>query len=106
MRVDRKTGGVHAHHVKCKGSGDHWIAVRIAADIEELGYGGSRVVLTADQEVAIAGVQRHAVAVRSGETVPMNSPTGESQSNGRVENAASESAGSDQNAGGGWNTRI
>ena len=23
--VDRKTGGVHAHQVKCKGSGDTWM---------------------------------------------------------------------------------
>ena len=45
------------------------------------------MVLKADQEVAIADVQRQVVAVRSGETVPMNSSVGESQSNGRVENA-------------------
>ena len=87
MGVDRKTGGVHAHQVKCKGSGDPWIATRIAPDIEELGYGGSRVVLKADQEVAIADVQRQVVAVRTGETMPMNSPMGESLSNDRVENA-------------------
>ena len=45
------------------------------------------MVLKADQEVAIADVQRPEVAVRWGETMPMNSPEGESQSNGRVENA-------------------
>ena len=37
--------------------------------------------------MAIADVQRQVVPERSGETVPMNSPVGESQSNGRVENA-------------------
>ena len=42
-------------------------------------------VLKAYQEVAIADVQRQVVAVRPGETLPMNSPVGESQSNGRVE---------------------
>ena len=62
--VDRKTGGVHAHQVQCKGSGDPWIATRIAADIEESGYGGSRVDLEADQGVAIADVQRQVVAKR------------------------------------------
>ena len=76
MGVNRKTGGVHAHQLN----------TRIAADIEDLGYGASRVVLKADHE-AIADVQRHVVAVRLGETVPMNSPVGESQSNGRVEKA-------------------
>ena len=85
--VDRKTGGVHAHKVKCKGSGDPWIATRVAADIEELGSGGSRVVLKADQDVAIADEQRQVVASKKGATVPVNSPVGESQSNGRVENA-------------------
>ena len=55
---DWRSGGVHAHQVKCKASGDPWIATRIAADIKELGYRGSRVVLKADQEVAIADAQR------------------------------------------------
>ena len=73
--------------MKCKGSGDLCIATIIAADIEELGHGGLRVVLKADQEVAIAEVQREVVTARSGETVPTNSHVGESQSNGRVENA-------------------
>ena len=85
--VERKTGGAHAHQVKCKGSGVPWVATRIAADIEELRCGRSRVVLKAAKEVAIAHVQRQVVAERSGETVSMNSAVGESQSNGRVENA-------------------
>ena len=59
--VDRKTGGVRAHRGKCKGSGDPWIATRIAAGTGELGDGGSRVVLKADQEVAIADVHREVV---------------------------------------------
>ena len=64
--VDRKTGGIHAHQVKCKGSGDPWIATGIAADREELGYEGINLFLTADQEVTIADVRRQVVAVRSG----------------------------------------
>ena len=46
---------------------------------------GSRVFLKADQEVAVVDVQRQVVAVRSSETLPMNSPVGESLSKGRVE---------------------
>ena len=87
MRVDRKIGGLHAHQVKCKSSSDPWFATRIGADIEELAYGGSRVVSKADQEVAIADVRRQVIALRLGETAPMKSPVGESQSNGRDENA-------------------
>ena len=74
--VDRPTGEVHARQVKCTGSGDPWIATRIAADIEELGYGGTREALKGDQEVAIVDVQRQG---REWAT---------SQSNGRAENAA------------------
>ena len=48
--LDRKTGGAHAHQVKRKGSGDPRIATVISADIGKMGYGGSRVVLKADQE--------------------------------------------------------
>ena len=77
--VDRKTGGVHSHQVKCNGSDDPWIATRIATNIEELRYGGSRVVLKADQEVTIADVQRQVVAARLG--------LGKSRSNSRVDNA-------------------
>ena len=84
---DRKSGCVRAHQVKCEGSGDPWIGTSTAEDIEKLGFGGSRVVLKADQEVAITDVQRQVVAVRWGETVPMTSRVGESQSNGREENA-------------------
>ena len=86
-RGSTDAGTVHAHQVKCKGSGDPWIATRIAADLKELGCGESRVVLKADQEAGIEDVQRQVAAVRSGETVPMNSHAGESQSDGRAENA-------------------
>ena len=72
--------------MKCKGSGGTWIASRSAADIQELGCGDSRVP-KADLEVAIADVQRQVVAVKSGETVPMDCTVSESQSNGREENA-------------------
>ena len=48
------------------------------------------MVLKADQEMAIADVRRQVIALRLAETVPVNSPVGESQSNGRVENAVQE----------------
>ena len=47
--------------------------------MEESGYGGSRAILKADKEIAIADVQK----IRSGESVPKNSLG----SNVRVENA-------------------
>ena len=68
------------------------VATRIAADIEEFGYGGSRVVLNEDQEVAIADVQRPVVAVRSGETLPMNSSVGRIAEQRQSGERSSESA--------------
>ena len=73
-----------------RGQGD-WSAKAAATPglLQELqrDMGRSRVVLKADQEVALADVQRQVVAARLGETVPMNCPVGESQRTGRVENA-------------------
>ena len=56
------------------------------------------MVLKAEPEVSVADAHRQVVAVRSAETVPVNSTVGESQSIGRVENAVQRVAGSDQNA--------
>ena len=58
----------------------------------------SRVVLRADQEVTIADVRRQVVAVRSGETVPMNSPGGRIAELRLSGERSSESAGSDHDA--------
>ena len=65
-----------------------WIAGKIKDDIEEFGYGGVLVRTKSDQEPAIVDVQRAVIAKRANApTIPVNSPVGDSQSNGRVENA-------------------
>ena len=69
------------------GNGDPWIAGKIKDDIEEFGYGGAPVRIKSDQEPAIVDVQRAVIAKRgNAPTIPVNSPVGYSQSNGRVEN--------------------
>ena len=74
--------------VSAKGNGDPWIAGKIKDDIEEFGYGGAPVRINSDQEPAIVDVQRAVIAKRgSAPTTLVNSPAGDSQSNGRVENA-------------------
>ena len=85
---DLATGGIRAHLVSAKGNGDPWIAGKIKDDIEEFGYGGALVRIKSDQEPAIVDVQR-AVSAKRGNapTIPVNSPVGDSQSNGRVESA-------------------
>ena len=53
-----------------------------------MGYAGARIILKCDQESPIAAVQQEVVKNRPDvATVPRHSPVGESQSNGRVENA-------------------
>ena len=85
---DLTTGGIRAHLVSAKGNGDPWIAGKIKDDIEEFGYGGAPVRIKSDQEKAIVDVQRTVIAKRgNAPTILVNSPTGDSQSNGRVENA-------------------
>ena len=85
---DLATGGFRAHLVFAKGNGDPWIAGKIKDDIEEFGNVGALVRVKSDREPAIVEVQRAVIAKRgSARTTPVNSPVGDSQSNGRVENA-------------------
>ena len=85
---DRETGAVVAHMCSQKGPDDKWIVRRIGKDLEEMGYGGARIILKCDQENPIAAVQQEVIKNRPDvATVPRHSPAGESQSNGRVENA-------------------
>ena len=85
---DLATGGIRAHLVSAKGNGDPWIAGKIEDDIEEFGYGGALVRIKSDQEPAIVDVQR-AVIAKPGNALAIlvNSPVGDSRSNGRAENA-------------------
>ena len=85
---DRRTGGVRAHLVCAKGASDAWVAGKIKSDMEDFGYGGVPIRLKTDQEPAIVDLQRAIISKREGAvTLPVNSPVGDSQSNGRVENA-------------------
>ena len=85
---DLATGGIRARLVSAKGNGDTWMAGMIKDDIEEFGYSGAPVRIKSDQEPAIVDVQRAVIAKRgNAPTIPVKSPVGDSQSNGRVENA-------------------
>ena len=85
---DLATGGIRAHLVSAKGNGDPWIAGEIKDDIEECRYGGAPFRIKPDQEPAIVDVQRAVIAKRgNAPTNLVKSPAGDSQSNGRVENA-------------------
>ena len=76
---DLATGGIRR---------DPWIAGKIKDDIAEFGYGGPLVRIKSDQEPAIVDVHRAVIAKHgSAPALLVNSPVGDSQSNGRVENA-------------------
>ena len=45
------------------------------------------MMLKSDQEASIVALQHDVQRIRAGKTIPINSPVGESQSNGRIENA-------------------
>ena len=62
---DRETGAIVAHMCSQKGPGDKWIVRRIGKDIEEMGYGGVRIILKCDQESPIAAVQQEVIKNRS-----------------------------------------
>ena len=77
---DRETGAIFAHMCSQKGPGDKWIVRRIEKDLEEMGYGGTRIILKCDQENPIAAVQQEVIKNRLDvATVPRHSPVGESQ---------------------------
>ena len=85
---DRSSGGVKAHLVECKGLKDGWIDTCTVQDISDFGYRGADIRLKCDQEPAITEVQQKVAELRKGaRTVPVNSPVGDSKSNGRVENS-------------------
>ena len=77
------TGGIRAHVNLARGNGDPWIAGKIKDDIGEFGYGGAFVCVKSAQEPAIVDVQKAVIAKRGNSlTIFLNSPAGDSQSNG------------------------
>ena len=77
---------IFSHPVRAKGAaGETWIANRICKDIRGLGY--NKIIIKCDQEPSIVEIQKEVIRRCEAETIPENSPTGESQSNGDIENA-------------------
>ena len=59
----------------------------MAKDIDNCGNQNVVVQVQSDQEPAIVNVQEEIRVIRKGRTICTNSPVGESESNGRAENA-------------------
>ena len=72
------------------GEGHHmdWLIKSVVEEIDDLwGHRGSEVILKCDQEHSIEAVRREISGLRVGESIMKHAPKGESQSNGRVEEA-------------------
>ena len=81
---DDTTKAVMAHMVPRKGADEHAV-MRIVQDIKNLGY--KKVIFKSDQEPAILALKEEVRRMLSQDVIMEASPVGESQSNGREENA-------------------
>ena len=80
-----KSKAIFSHPVTCKGTMCEWVISRVVKDIESVGI--RKVILKSDQEPAIIALKTAIISLREHETIPENSPVGESKANGMVENA-------------------
>ena len=89
VMVDHESGRVWSYALKDKSilSGEGWIQRRIVRDIDNAGHKEVKLQFKSDQEASIVALQGEVQRIRSGRSIPINSPVGESESNGRVENA-------------------
>ena len=89
VMVNHEDGGIYAYATPGKGiQGDrYWLPKRIAKDIDNSGSKDVQVQIKSDQEPAIVTVQEEIREIRRGKTICVNSPVGESECNGRAENA-------------------
>ena len=89
LMVEHKHGRVWADRVHKKGvnAGASWLPKRIVQDWDNNGMEDALIQFKTDQEPAIVQLQAAIQEIRTVPVLPVNSPVGESESNGRVENA-------------------
>ena len=88
IAVEHKHGRCWAYQVSSKGAhgAAHWLPKRMVQDWENSGFKDVRIQLKSDQEPSIVELQSALQSTWPGVLIPVNSPVGESESNGRVEN--------------------
>ena len=91
VMVDQESGNVFARCVEQKGVGENremeWLLNSMVEELDEWGHRGQDLILKSDQEPSIEAVKKAVAALRVGRTIPESSARGESQSNGRAEDA-------------------
>lgn len=86
--VKHRFGRAWAYRVPNKDipKGASWLPKRLMQDLDNTGLQDVRVSVESDQVPAMVDVQFAMQEARPNMVVPINSPVGESESNGRVEN--------------------
>lgn len=88
VAVDRESGRVWSYARKDNTilGGTGWIQKRLAQDIDNAGHEEVKIMIKSDQEISMVALQHEVQRSREAKTIPVNSPVGESECNGRVEN--------------------
>ena len=86
--IEHRYGRCWAYQVRNKGhlDGAHWLPRRLVQDWDNCGLKDARVVFKTDQEPAMTSIQIAAQELRPKAIIPVNSPVGESEANGRAQN--------------------
>ena len=86
--VEHRYGRVWAYKTPNKGPNDEacWVPEKLTQDWDNCGFKDIRIQLKIDQEPAMINLQGTIQNLRPAEVIPINSPIGESESNGRAEN--------------------
>ena len=86
--LNHNNGRAWAYRVPNKGvmAGAAWLPTRIIQDLHKCGHEKDRIQLKSDQEPSIVALQVAIQEMRQ-DVIPLNSSVGESESNGRAENA-------------------
>ena len=87
--VEHRHGRMWAYQTPQKGPNDEasWLPARLIQDWDNCGFKEMAIQLKTDQEPAMINLQAAIQEQRPKTVIPVNSPVGESESNGRVENA-------------------
>ena len=82
---DKWTKTTFSHLCEKKGATDKWVISRLCQDIDSLGY--TKIILKGDGEPALKEVQQEIKDRRKHETILVNPPAYDPQSNGAAEKA-------------------
>ena len=87
--VEHRHGRIWAYQTLNKGPNDDasWLPARLIQDWDDCGFKEVVIQLKTDQEPSMINLQAAIQSQRPKGIIPVNSPVGESESNGRVENA-------------------